>query len=201
MKIPRLSEVTMVWQFGGYNDEFYRPNPDPFEFKEETPFYPHRVALTRVKAVLYGQEGKLEFEFKVPTIRHGDIGYDEVRCFVHGKYRLLADKLVLPGKRYEMDSQQENFRRYTFAFHPQPGEPFTGTAVSGFNQGLAILFPSENKTRLPVPSVLSKSYWQLGEERVPFGMLLVTVSASWAVISVSMADRWMSYFNLYNENR
>jgi hypothetical protein len=26
---------------------------------------------------------------------------------------------------------------------------------------------------LPVPSVLSKSYWQLGEERVPFGMGLV----------------------------
>jgi hypothetical protein len=167
MDVPRIAEVTMTWQFGGWSKEHLQQNPDPPVFQDEDSPNPNAFVLSRVAAVLCGRKGEFEFDCRAPdgATDYRNEGSRRVEDLFRERISPLYH-LPIPGFQWSRSSLEGDVRRFFFLFGPEPGKPLADAAFSGFTQAVGSLFPSENPVRLPIPTTVSRHFWMLGEERV-----------------------------------
>lgn len=167
-KIPRIQEVVMRWRFGDYNREVLRrePNP-PIVAGLESPEL--QTTLTSAVATLGGKAGEIEFIFFTPKEEHGFFVRNELSDLMHRMVEGWAMSDVRLGIVVE---SKHGYFSFSLKFPSKPGEAFTATANRFFVETLRRYLRPESLINLPIPQVVSRTVWRIGEEKVPFGAAL-----------------------------
>lgn len=155
----------MVWRFGGYNPELHKTEIDP----PMAVYIDENIFFRGAAAVLYGQTGRIQLELIVPSNFH-QIGLGRK---IHQKMEILLAEQLFPKSVFEecVEANGSGYNVvYSMNFSPRSGESFTRTAFRGFLEILNRLTNSKFSEQPPVPIVNSETFWQVGEDRISFGI-------------------------------
>lgn len=164
MNVPRMTEVTLTWKFGGYNTDIYESNPEPpvvADIEDEN----RPAVIQQVQAVLAGSEGKMVAEIaREPMV--GEVE-NQVRARL---MRLISSGMF--SSAGELGGKRDLFTP-ELLFRPRNGVNFTETAQLLFQAMMMELLSARySSALLPVPQVTNRDFWLIGESRVPFGAAL-----------------------------
>jgi hypothetical protein len=161
MNIPRTTEVTLTWQFGGYNADIYEPNPKPVAVTGiEDDNMP--AMIQQVQAILSGSEGLM-----IPQIaREPMLG--KVEDQVSSRLLSLVSAGLFSGTA-EWGGKRDLFSP-KLRLKPRNGVHFTDTAQLLFEAMMVeLLGTNYNKRSMPVPQVRNRDLWLMGDYRIPVG--------------------------------
>ena len=156
--IRRMNEVTMRWQFGGHNEELCSRNPLPLPVVNDT----SASTIEKCVAVLCGKVGNLTFEFKRGRMESLNYGTEIKKRLGDGPQLVPATGSYTRGEFFGLN----------FVTQVVPGEAFTVSVGRLFAQSIDILCGIDSKRALPIPIVSSKTFWELGDTRIPAGVAI-----------------------------
>lgn len=167
MIIPRINEVTIVWDFQGPQD-FRQINLTLPKVFVRTLSKERIVLLKTIKAVLTGSMGEMFFEFDISQI-NADGDLYEITNPLRKELSLIFSEIFTGSSFESVGYGPGQIWLISMKFTALPGESFTTTTGKRFLQLMSKL-TEVAEIIFPVPVVTSRTFFQIGHLKVSFDM-------------------------------
>jgi len=177
-QIPRIQEITMEW---AYDNPLHPKNfglcvgaikAPAVTGLEDQPFL---TTFSKATAILYGNVGKIQLDF-IGHLNVEDIerrSYDDWKRAINKKMRRAREEVKNPWcmirSTWAGVTEDDNpSHGIELTFSAVSGINFTDTAMKIFLTLLKSFVSKEDAQKPPMPMIQSRTFFQIGEERIPF---------------------------------